>query len=226
MADWYLRKSYKNSLFRCIEEAGLSPATFEWLSELIPIGGYEKSVSVLIPENTSFYFKFYPDPDDSFTLIISPGVYALEENKRSHQWEGVVDQFKDWLSRVKQESLPDLWEQIPEYTPSESIVDRFHLSDELFSSAEAERVIGRLEELRSQIQDSFDLQGHRLEFVTRQIDYLKEAATRQKKNDWVHTAVGVMVTIAVGLALSPEKTKVLWNLLRSCFALALALPAP
>ena len=47
------------------------------------------------------------------------------------------------------------------------------------------------------------------------LDYLIEAAKRQGRKDWIHTAIGVIFTLAVSLSLSPEQAKSIWGLLKS-----------
>jgi hypothetical protein len=151
----------------------------------------------------------------------------MTEELDSNGWAEQRTHVVNWLMNLKREvQTPDLWEQLKEYAPHETFIGTAEISNAPFSYPEVENIIGSLDKLQTQIEKNFNLQGEQLSFVKREIDYLKDAAKRQGRKDWMHTAIGVIITIAVGLALSPEKTKLLWDLLKSCFVGLLQLPAP
>lgn len=228
MQEFLLRKSWKNDVFKSIQEANLNPLSFEWgeeQTEWDPDTGY--SVSVIKYKGTDFYFKFDRADDGRFDCKFFPGRLGVpEESGLWDEWNKILPYLKMWFSYVKKETGPDLWEQLKEYAPDETFIGTGKISNAPFSYSEAENIIGSLDKLQSQIEKNFDLQADQLAFVKREIEYLKEAAKRQGRKDWMHTAIGVIITIAAGLALSPEKTKLLWDLLKSCFAGLLQLPAP
>ncbi len=51
------------------------------------------------------------------------------------------------------------------------------------------------------------------QFINDRLDYLVVAAARQAREDWKHTAIGVLVTIVTGLALAPEAAQAVWRVL-------------
>jgi hypothetical protein len=229
MNEFLLRRAWKNDIFECIQQAGLSPLSFEWSEEQTEYdSALNYSVSVIKHKNSNFYFKFDRADDGAFVCKFSPGEveFVVELGDAYYEWDEVRNEFTEWLSRVKKETVPDLWEQIKDYAPDETFIRTDEISNAPFSYSEAENIIGSLDKLQAQIEKNFNLQGEQLAFIKREINYLKDAAKRQGKKDWVHTSIGVIVTIAMGLALSPEKTKLLWDLLKSCFAGLLQLPAP
>jgi hypothetical protein len=233
MKDYLLLRTQKNELLECVKEAGLNHKNFEWGEDITEVGSEYKPVgtypvSIVRYLHTDFYFKFDRDPFDKFFCISHPRTRELTETSSSYayKWEGALIRFKEWLSRLKEQEVPDLWEQLKEYAPDETFIGTAEISNAPFSYSEAENIIGSLDKLQTQIEENFNLRGQQLAFVKRQIDYLKDAAKRQGRKDWMHTSIGVIVTIAMDLALSPEKTKLLWDLLKSCFAGLLQLPAP
>ncbi|MGB2804996.1 MAG: hypothetical protein WBD64_08895 [Candidatus Zixiibacteriota bacterium] len=229
MNEFLLRKTWKNDLFECIQQAGMEPSRFEWTEERT---GYDESqdylVSVIKYKGTDFYFTFDRSDDGAFVCKFSPGELELEIElgEAYYEWDEALLEFRQWLSRVKGEMGLDLWGQLKEYAPHETLIGTADISNAPLSYLEAEKIISALDKLRAQIEKNFGLQGEQLAFVDRQIGYLKEAAKRQGKKDWVHTSIGVIATISMGLALSPEKAKLLWDLVKSCFAVVLPLPAP
>jgi hypothetical protein len=228
MKDYLLLTGQKNDTLKCIQEARLNPLNFEWASQRTDCSDEGYAVSILKYKGSDFYFKFDRIEAGMFVCGVSPGALQLVETLGDiyHEWHEVLDEFRYWLYRLERELAPDLWEQLKEYAPHETLIGTREISNAPFSYSEAENIIGSLNKLQAQIKRNFNLQGEQLAFVKREIEYLKEAAKRQGRKDWMHTAIGVIMTIAVGLALSPEKAKLLWDLLKSCFAGILQLPAP
>jgi len=130
------------------------------------------------------------------------------------------------FARLKEQEVPDLWEQLQKYAQQETFIGTAEISNTPFTFPEVENIISSLDRLNVQIENNFNLQGEQLAFVKREIEYLKEATKRQGRKDWMHTSIGVIVSIAMGLALSPEKAKLLWELVKSCFVGILQLPVP
>lgn len=227
MEDFLLRKSWKNDIFECVQEADLNPVLFRWTEEPTEDPGQSYTVSALEYLGSDAYFKFDRISDGGFFNRFSPGKYkSSDRSLMPLDWDGTLGEFREWLTYLKQENAPDLWEQMKEYAPNETFIGTAEISNAPFSYSETENIIESLDKLQAQIEKNFNLQGEQLAFVKRQIEYLKEGAKRQGKKDWVHTSIGVIATVAMGLALSPEKAKLLWDLVKSCFAGLLQLPAP
>lgn len=227
MREFLLHKTWKNDILKCIQEAGLTPLSFEWSEEPTETPGQGYLVSVLRHSETEAYFKFDRDSTAAFSCKFSPGGYRLVDITESiTSWDNVLAEVKKWVSNLKEELVPDLWEQLKQYAPDETFMGKAEISNAPFSYSEAENIFASLDRFQSQVEENFNLQGEQLAFVKRQIDYLKDAAKRQGRKDWIHTFIGVIVTIATDLALSPEKAKILWDLVRSRFSAVLPLPAP
>jgi hypothetical protein len=233
MNEFLLRRAWKNDIFEYVSKNGLNPLDFQWFEEETDFQESHYTVSVLRHKGSNYFFKFDREQNRGFCCKFSPGelelveeMAYLVEDMEHWEWEDVLHEFEPWLLRLKKEIAPDLWEQLTEYAPDETLIGKAEISNVLFSYPEVENIIGSLDKLQAQIEKHFNLRGEQLSFVKREIDYLKDAAKRQGRKDWMHTAIGVIITIAVGLALSPEKTKLLWDLLKSCFANLLQLPAP
>lgn len=227
MSKFSLRKYQKDDTFNLVQKHGLNPLKFRWGTGTAAVGGKRNRVPVLRYIGTDFYFQFDRNVPGNLAVTYCPSPKSWVVGPVvTGRWDVVLSRFDEWLSSLQKEMTPDLWEQLKEYTPSEAVLDTSDMSNAPFSHLEAERVATTLEKLQKEIEKSFGLQGEQLDFVKKQLDYLKDGAKRQGRKDWVHTSIGVVVGIAVNLALSPDKAKVLWDLVRSCFAGILQLPAP
>ncbi len=64
-----------------------------------------------------------------------------------------------------------------------------------------------------------------IDLINLKMDYLINAAKRQGRIDWLHTCVGVIVTLSTSLALAPEQTKAIWAILKEALiGIVLLLP--
>lgn len=228
MKKFLLLRSQKNKIFELVRKAELNPFSLEWREEPTDYPSERYLVSVLRQVGGDSYFKFDRSPSGHYFYRLFPGDHGLEEGSRKKffTWGSMLDKFAGWLPFLEPELAPDLWEQLKEYAPHETFIGTAEISNAPFSNVEAGKIIESLNKLQAQIEENFNLQGNQLAFLKREIKYLKEAVKRQGRKDWMHTFIGVMVTLATGLALSPEKAKLLWDLVRSCFAGLLPLPAP
>lgn len=227
MKDYLLLRTQKNEIFECVREAGLNPLNFEWGEETTEADGVSTyPVSIVRYLHTDFYFKFDRDQFYQFYCKSHPSTRDFMLLTYKYDWKSALVSFREWLLRLKEQEVPDLWEQLKEYAPHETFIGTGEISNTPFTDLEVENIIASLDRLQTQIEKNFNLQGEQLSFVETQIEYLKDGVKRQGRKDWVHTSIGVIASIAVGLALSPEKAKLLWELLKSCFAVVLPLPAP
>jgi len=62
----------------------------------------------------------------------------------------------------------------------------------------------------------------------RQLNYLAEAASRMGRQDWIHTTIGVIFTIAVGVGLAADQARELFRFVGNTLSHLLggALPLP
>jgi len=151
----------------------------------------------------------------------------MTEELQSSSWAEQRTHLVKWLTNLKREvQTPDLWEQLKQYSLQDAVVDTTRGSNAPLSSIEKDRVVRALDEFQAKITQSLDLNTNQIAFVTKQMQYLKEGAKKHGRIDWINISIGVMANIAVMLALEPEKAKLLWDLVRSCFAGILSLPPP
>ena len=225
-----LLRSQKNQIFDRIVKHGLKPTDFQWAQEASRHGD-RVSASRMTYRETEWFFRIDYDHSKAFRnwgclYLLASQEPGLEQHN-CVSFDGVLKHLTKWLSYLKANvAIPDFWAAPERYSPGQDFVRTEDLSDGGFSDYEVQDVTASLHELENQIQTAFDLDEEQSSFVHQQMEYLVGAAKRQNKKDWFHTSIGVITTIAVGLALSPERAKLLWGLVKSCLAGLLQLSAP
>jgi hypothetical protein len=126
-----------------------------------------------------------------------------------------MEDIRNWLTYLKREiNEPDLWEQLAAYQLSKSDQLDINQSNDPFMENQVEQITQGILRIRGYLKTEFNFNEQQLNEVSEKLDYLTEAARRQGRKDWFHTAIGVIFSLAVSLALSPEQAKNIWGILR------------
>ena len=212
-----LLKTQKNEIFEILQEEGLEPADFNW-SEEESIHSADLIVSRLTYRDTDFYYQFdFFGKDRYHTCEYSPGGEKKVQTAEPVDWHTQLRIAKIWASCLKKEiDAPDLWQELEKYqaTFSLALPTKFKLLNEPIPAYEVEQIVKALDALKQEIKEQFKLTKEESEFVTRKLDYLADAAKRQGRLDWVHTCIGVLITIAMGLSMAPTEASKLWLLVK------------
>jgi hypothetical protein len=210
-----LLTTQKNEIYEILLATGLEPADFSW-SEEAGINHPALAVSRLKYRDGHFYFQF-----DFITHTgtlrhyssFSPGKEQAVEDYYADSWIAQVAAAREWVSFLKREiDAPDLWLEIKKYQATFSLVPPAKLLNEPIPTYEADQIGEALRLLTGEIKKQFKLTTKQNEFVRSKLDYLADAAKRQPRLDWVHTCIGVLITIAMGLAMAPAEASKLWQL--------------
>ena len=211
MENYELLKSQKNEVFEILQKAGLEPANFSWKwGEMADLGEFI-DVPRLEYLDGQYYFEFKPD-FSTFT----PGRGEAISTERAGSWGMQRHHIREWVICLKREiEAPDLWAEMEKYKLSFSVTLPQRQVNEPISASEAEKISDKLSLLTNTIEQQFDLDAEHKKFVRSKLNYLAEAAKRQSGLDWVHTLIGVSVTIVLSLNLTPDKASELWQLIKS-----------
>jgi len=222
MEEYKLLKTQKNEVFEFIESTNLETANFSWTN----VESSNHS-NLLVPRlnhrDTRFYFQFdlggkrgsHFGVEEKHYCEFSPGKFVPISRQFPGSWNGQLGHFVQWLGYLKREiEAPDLWAEMEKYKTTVSIALPEQLLNEPISANEAEKISEQLFSLADKIEKQFELTNEQNQFVRSKLNYLAEAAKRQRSMDWAHTLIGVSVTIAMGLALAPDQAKELWELMR------------
>jgi hypothetical protein len=220
MPEYTLLRSQKNTILELVKQSELDPFNFGWSKELSKYtstgAGIPVEVSRLsyIDVDTDFYFQFDFHKGEHYA-IFSPGDNKLVMETYPGSWEGQLSYFRSWLTFLKREiQQPDLWVELAKYQlpPGEQI--SIEIANEPFTTQQVDQIAEGVEKIRKYLEVEFDLDTQQKALVNEKLKYLLEASKRQGRKDWLHTSIGVIFTIATGLALAPEQAKAIWNILK------------
>jgi hypothetical protein len=74
-----------------------------------------------------------------------------------------------------------------------------------------------LDEINGYLLEGQHFAAEQSEFVERRFAYFKESSTRMGRKDWLNLLLGGLVSLAIGLALDPEKARGLLRLAGAVF---------
>jgi hypothetical protein len=204
-----LLTSQRNDIFREIEDAGLDPGRFEW--QLLGVQNFGPT-DTLRCSATPWLYEFRIDEAGRHFARFSPGSAAQVEHQSPGSWQGQLRHFSAWLRYVSRElEAPDLWADFDRYRLPTPGVDFDDLPNEPFTVPQVEtieRTLGRNRD--SFLAEVGESKVHR-RIVEERLAYLSAAARRQGKRDWAHTAIGVLVTLSVSVALDPDRAVEIWH---------------
>lgn len=149
----------------------------------------------------------------SYSTSSFPSMSADDEVEYVKSWGEVINTLDSWLGRVGKElSQPDPWLLLNEGKVLVDNIPSEGASVERFDDEELIRVRTLLDKVREFLISETQPTEDQLKLVDEKLLYLEESAKRQSKQDWAHTAIGVMFTIAIGLAMAPDQANKLFQL--------------
>lgn len=195
-------RSQRNAVFKVIQQSALKPSDFYWDEVTSSRAG--KEVLQLVHRTSGYYFTFDELRGKHFSMF-SPGGEQLEELDYPGSWDLQLRNLATWLEYLAREvSEPDLWQALASYADAMPSLEAPIPSNEPFSKEEASQVRAALNEVREYARKALELVDERFDAVERRLDYLADALDRQGRTDWLHTAVGVFATLALGGIIPPD----------------------
>jgi len=151
---------------------------------------------------TKFVIEFYPT--------------NRSEIRRGHvdSFSGILEQYKIWAKHLARETKqPDYWSILQEEAKSLPLSSEIVASNISFSSNEVDSMKQQLNEIKDFIFSNFKLSRESQSFVQSKLKYLEEYANKSEHGriDWLNIAIGVLMSIIVGVSLNPEQAKTLIN---------------
>jgi hypothetical protein len=215
--DLTLKRTDRTGVLNVLQKEAFDPLDFEWESTVVShshLGQVSRHrVSVLRHQSTGYYFRF-----GRYDSIWSPG-WQLKTD--SGEWTTLnkrFDQVKEWLSALKDEvDAPDLWASIGQEKVLSTAASSKTLDNRPFIAAEQNLIATKLDEIKGYILEGQHLATEQVETVEREFAYLKESSERLGRKDWLNVLLGALVSLAIGLALDPEKARGLLRLAGAVF---------
>jgi len=207
-----LLRSQRHRVFQMLREAGLEPADFSWSKQEIA-GGIV--VSKLSYREGTYYFQFSWYELSSW-CVLSPGRSRLLDYEHPMNWREQEASFLAWAQCLKREiETPDPWAEMAKYRIAIEAGPLETMANESISAFEAEQIAQRLPVLAETIGREFRLSDTQAAMLRGRLQYVSEAARRQKSRDWAYTTLGVCVTTAMAMSIPPRKANALWGLMKA-----------
>lgn len=225
MEDRTLLPSQRAEVFQLVQALSFDPAEFDWKEVADEPQSRDRKVSLLVHKGSkySFQFGFYWSSKRSEELWYCLYVPTADRHVRSSaycaSWKEVREILKTWLTVVQREvSVPDLWSTLS--TETQLIRNAASQAEENapFTPAEQMRVRQAIHELREHLVGTSQLTKEQLEFIDGRLRHLEAASSRLGRKDWISLAVGVLTTIAVGVALAPDSARELFFIAGKLFS--------
>ena len=119
---------------------------------------------------------------------------------------------------VKLESdAPDLWATIGQEKALSTAAASADLDNRPFTAAEQSLIATKLCEIKAHLLEDQEFAAEQAATIEREFAYLKEAAGRTGRKDWLNILLGGLISLAIGLALDPEKARGLLRLVGTVF---------
>ena len=217
MDNAVLLKSQKNEILKLIKQRGLDPSSFEW--SILPDESEPELEALSLTHIESEFYYVFVFIRGEHRAVFSPGKESLVEDGSPGSWFLQRDYFKDWLSYLRREiGQRDLWAEIAKYQlpPGGGVAP--DITNEPFSASEIEQITSALQQIRQFITAQGKATEEQQTMVQERLDYLANAAKRQGRKDWIYTCFGVLVSVAVQLALAPEQASKMWEIIRNALS--------
>jgi hypothetical protein len=209
MGKMLILKTQANEIFDAIRNKGLDPIEFEW-QECDSIVTRNIKVSRLAHRPSGFYFIFDFSKSSHYAEF-SPGVDSIVKREYPGSWMYQKEYVIKWLDSLKKEiEAPDLWNIIlQEKQLTKAAIDS--TVNSCFTEEEKSHIAEAMNNIQNYLLTTQNFEDKYVKFIEDRLNYLKEAADRQGRQDWLHTVIGVLFTIVMGTGLSSERARELFR---------------
>jgi hypothetical protein len=208
MHDVRLKRVEKNEIFSLVVDVGLNPAEFGWLdeeyTEYIDGEPVQFKTSRLKHRPTRYFCRF-----GGLRVEMSPGPdHRVEYEEHHNNWQIKRAAAQLWLEELRKEvDAPDLWATIGQEKALSTAAASADLDNRPFTAAEQSLIATKLDEIKAYLLGGQRFAADEADAVERGFAYLKEAADRMGRKDWLNILIGGLISLAIGLALEPEKAR-------------------
>lgn len=208
----------KNQVFELIKKHNLQPSNFKW--KLVKSASVKnQKVNRLVYIGKAYFFQFDYKPDNlglEHICSFCPNEFGDKGGGEGEDWDSHLLFCDEWLTHLSEEvGQPNLWDEIEKFQTPPDLKPYGDIPNDLLNATEASHVSGIINQIREYLDQVISLNEEQHIFVNAQLDYLIQASKKQGRKDWFYTCIGVVVTIATGLALAPEQTKTIWQLIKT-----------
>jgi hypothetical protein len=215
MAKFILR-SELNMLITAILRTGIST------KELTLSCNSKDTLTIPLPlkfsiNDTPFYFEISYFWKNYYATFF-PGLSATAATEVHQNIKSLSDDISGWANRVARElSEPDPWSLLGENRlPQPELFDKTG-DNEKFNERDLRIIKESLQEIRRFLVSEMKPDVEHSKAIDERLSFLEKETQTQNKKQWMYVAIGVIVTIADGLAMSPDQAHKLFGLLSDLF---------
>ena len=201
-----------NLTVKYFEKDGVKPKNWNKLSYWIANGGYLLSFD---DDGMLYYFCIQKQSSDSsWTYQGFPIDSRFEPTSDTNlPWDIVCEVLTEWARKVSAELVEeDKWNNFISFHGNFKFEDEESIDNSKISAGEAAAIRAKLELLENKIIEQYDCTPDQVLYVQNKFKYVNECVDRQGKADWMHTFVGVLTAVAVGIGLSGSNADGYWTL--------------
>jgi len=211
MIDRFLLPSQTDKLYQSFSVFGVNPKEFDIK--------HTKSNFTVTHGTTGFYCeiddirKTPPRADDPlYKMEFIPRDTNVKTKLTLRYFSDVRKQFDIWLKHLAREiTQPDYWSILQEEAKSLPLFPETDAPNTSFSSTELGFIKQQLDKTKNFVFANFELSQEHQIFVETKLKYLEEFAQKSDHGrlDWFNIAIGVLMSIIVGISFNPEQAKTL-----------------
>jgi len=211
--DGRLLNTAKREIFDIIRENELDPFAFEWTE----IKSEDDKVSKLrLKTDPTLYFTFDVGSDGRWWPRCSPFGGQREANLGQSSWSSLLAYFLQWLSEAEREmTTPDPWKALAGVAQMADLNISPDTTNTQFTFGETQQISKSLNDIRSVLAEHVSDSAEQIALINRELDSLLESSQRMGRKDWFNLAIGTLINIATAVALSPDATKQVFQILKA-----------
>jgi hypothetical protein len=159
------------------------------------------------------YFFLFAGSGSPMDIVYFPDANLGEAVLENIPWPAVIHHVRSWGEAIARELTPrDLWSEIE--IEGERLIRRVALDvgdSRPFSPAESELIWDATRIFQQTLLDRYEISPEMADEIKSRLDQLASVSQQQSRTAWLHTTVGVIVSIA--LAVTPQAEGVVATLL-------------
>lgn len=207
-----LLTTQKDEMFEAVRAAGLDPAEFEWASR---ISWYSETSAPSLGHRPTGHYFMVDWGSTGAGIEYSPADAQPVFQDSSFDWEHIRIHVVIWATALAREaSAPNFWARLAQQQELFAAGARDEANTP-FAAEELERVDAALAELRELVADTRNLEAVDVAHLDRRIGYLRAAARRVGRVDWLNLVLAAIVQLVLQAVLTSDGAQEVTSLIQS-----------
>ena len=199
MSNYRLLRSQKNQIFDALKSMKVNHFDFD-------VEDTTNKFKLTHKDTGHFLEITYDVPAWHYRIDFSPADGKWNDQAFKDSWPEVLSIASSWSQFLADEiSEPDYWNSINMESVTLTTVSSG--GNNVFSDQEKIGIKAKLNQIESFLMQNYNLGDQDKKLISDKLDRLEQLAETAGRSDWLHTAVGVVFTIIVGVGLAPTQAK-------------------